>query len=404
MIDKTPPPLVLTVAASMCCTLVAVVFARLAYGLIMPSMQQSLGLTVSAAANLGTVTAFGYLTLVLPAGTFAARYGARRAVLLGLSLGALGFTGLAFASQYFVLIGLMVLLGAATAFAYTPLISLLSNWFPHKRGTVIGFANAGVGLGMLVAGNVVPFFTSERFAADTGWRLVWGVFALCACLCIVLAYLILRNPPREGEPIPVGETVTKSGIRGVYRNRHVVTVAFIYGIVGVVYIVQSLFMYSFMLSHGIHPITAGRLVAVMGMLGVVAGPSWGWGSDRIGHSNALTICMSASAVGMLIPVFMPNLVGFSVHYLLMGVSITGLFTTILAAATKTVKPMQAPVAVSFVTVLFALGQLLGPALAGLLIEKSHSYTLTFFLCSGLLTVGVYLCWLTAQLERKALSR
>lgn len=403
MIDKTPPPLLLTVATSMCCTLVAVVFARLAYGLIMPSMQQSLGLSVTAAANLGTVTASGYLLLVLPAGTFAARYGARRAVLLGLSLGALGFTGLAFASHYAVLVGLMALLGSATAFAYTPLISLLGNWFPQKRGTVIGFANAGVGLGMLLSGNVVPYFTGENFSPDTGWRIVWGVFALCAFLCIVLAFVVLKNPPRAGEPIPAGQTVTKSGIRGVYRNPHVVTVAFIYGIVGVVYIVQSLFMYSFMLSHDMDPITAGRLVALMGMLGVVAGPSWGWGSDRIGHSNALTICMTASAAGMLIPVFMPNLIGFAAHYLLMGVSITGLFTTILAAATKTVKPMQAPVAVSFVTVLFALGQLLGPALAGILIQKSHSYTLTFFLCSGLLTVGVYLCWFTAQLERKAIT-
>ena len=383
----------------MCCTLVAVVFARLAYGLVMPSMQQSLGLSVSAAANLGTVTALGYLILVLPAGTFAARYGAKNAILLGLSFGAAGFLGLSLASDYSSLVGLMTLLGAATAFSYTPLISLLGNWFPEKRGTVIGFCNAGVGSGMLISGNIIPYLTSENFAADTGWRLVWGLFFICACLCITLATLVLKNPPSSKQSIGVNTIDSHTGLSSAYRNRHVVIVALIYGIVGIVYIVQSLFMYSFTLNHGIEPVTAGRLVAIMGMLSIVAGPAWGWASDRIGHSTALTFCMSVSVLGMLLPVLLPTFLGFLLHYILLGISLTGLFTTILAAATKTVKPSQAPIAVSFVTVLFALGQLLGPAAAGLLIQRTQSYTLTFLSCSVLLFVGVYLCKLAGQAER-----
>lgn len=384
----------------MFCTLVAVVFARLAYGLIMPTMQASLGLSVSAAANLGTVTAMGYLALVLPAGSFASRYGSRQAVLLGLCFGATGFAGLSIASAYWLLIILMALLGAATAFAYTPLISLLGNWYPKKRGMVIGFANAGVGLGVLLSGYVVPYLSSEEFGLDSGWRLVWKLFAICTSLCIVLAFLVLKNPPIDRDTQEANDTRANStGIRSLFSNSHVVTIAFVYGIVGVVYIVQSLFMYSFSLNQGLDPITAGRLMAMMGMLAVVAGPSWGWGSDKLGQSNVLIFCMSISAFGMFIPVVWPTVIGFTAHYLLLGITITGLFTTILATATKTVKPIQAPIAVSFVTVLFALGQLLGPALAGFMIQKSHSYTLTFFLCSLLLALGAYLCWLAGKHER-----
>lgn len=47
-------------------------------------------------------------------------------------------------SAYGWLLMAMVLLGFGTAFAFTPLISLLGSWYPERRGTVIGFSNSGV--------------------------------------------------------------------------------------------------------------------------------------------------------------------------------------------------------------------------------------------------------------------
>src|SRR5690606_329406 len=130
----------------------------------------------------------------------------------------------------------------------------------------------------------------------------------------------------------------------------------LYGIVGVTYIVQSLFMYSFAVDSGISLATAGRLVAIMGFISIFAGPAWGWAADRIGHANALIICMSLSLLGTLLPVLWPTGPGFAMHYILMGISVTGLFTSILAASTSTVQSTLAPVAVSFVTLFFAGGQ------------------------------------------------
>ena len=78
------------------------------------------------------------------AGVFAARFGGKQSVLLGLVLVTLGFIGLSQASDYRVLLALMVMLGMGTAFGYTPLISLLANTYPKRRGSVIGFTNSGV--------------------------------------------------------------------------------------------------------------------------------------------------------------------------------------------------------------------------------------------------------------------
>lgn len=377
------PSIFLLSGLGILCTMVTVVFARLAYGLVLPAMREDLGLSYAQAANLGTVTAMGYLALLLYAGVFAGRFGGKRAIMAGLSLAAAGFLLLSLISAYGWLLLAMTLLGFGTAFAFTPLISLLGSWYPDRRGTVIGFANSGVGLGILISGALVPALTDA--AGPAAWRLVWGIFFASAMLTLVLIAGLLREPPRHAEAVSV-----RHGLASVYHNRHVMVIGAVYGIVGATYIVQTLFMFSFALESGVDPIIAGRLVAVMGLLSIFAGPAWGWAADRIGHANALMICMILSCVATILPVLQANPAAFIVHYVLMGASVSGLFTSILAASTSTVKPQHAAMAVSFVTVFFALGQLLGPAAAGLLIDWQQDFRLTFGLSSILLIFGAIL--------------
>jgi MFS family permease len=137
-------------------TLVGVGCARLAFGTVLPEMRQSLNLSYTQAGSLGTLTALGYLLLLLPAGQLARRWSNRGSVVLGLSVITAGFLGLWLVRAFLPLQLLMGLLGAGTAFVFTPLVSLLTGWFPRKRGTVIGMATSGVGLGVLLSGVLVP--------------------------------------------------------------------------------------------------------------------------------------------------------------------------------------------------------------------------------------------------------
>ncbi|MDP2284972.1 MAG: MFS transporter [Pseudohongiella sp.] len=377
------PSIVLLIALGMLSTLVAVVFARLAYGLVLPSMRENLGLSYAQAANLGTVTAIGYLSVLLYAGVFAGRHGSKKAILLGMLFACAGFSGLSISTNYGLLMMCMVLLGFGTAFTFTPLISLLGSWYPDRRGTVIGFANSGVGIGMLISGALVPALTQAN--PSEGWRQVWMIFALSAAITGLLIAAFLRSPP-----VSQSGSSLKQGLLSVYRSPHVVIMGLIYGIVGLTYIVQTLFMYSFTLASDVPAITAGRLVALMGIISVFAGPAWGVAADRIGHANALVICMLLAMLGNLLPVIWPTTPVFALHYILIGLSISGLFTSILAASTSTVQPHLAAMAVSFVTVFFALGQLIGPAVAGVLIEWQQDFRLSFGLCAALLLLGTAL--------------
>lgn len=380
------PNIVVMVVCGMFTTMVVIAFARLAFGLILPPMRADLGLSYQQAGLLGTITAFGYLCFVLVGGIAAARWGARFTIMFGLVTVAAGFAGLSVASAYPMLLLLMALLGFGTAFSFAPMVSLLATWYPERRGLVIGCMTSGVGLGTLVVGLLVPLLY-ESFG-DDGWRLSWGSFAMAATAVAVLVVLFVRDPPKDilGE----GEKPPSANKWQIYRDHRVLTVAVVYGIIGMTYIVQTVFMVSFMVESGHAESTAGGYLALMGLLSLAAGPLWGWLSDYWGRGNALIASMTMVTLAMALPLASQSLLTFFLHYLLMGVSVNGMFALIQASATDQVAPRYIPIAFSFVTVFFAAGQLVGPALAGWVIDFSGDFRFAFGLTVAVLAMGVYL--------------
>jgi MFS family permease len=371
-----------------------VAFARLAYGLILPFMRESLGLSYQQAGNLGTASALGYLCFVMLAGMLAARLGGRAAILLGMLLTTVGFAGLALGGSYAWLLGCMLLLGFGTAFSFTPVISLLATWFPKRRGAVIGVVNSGIGVGMLCAGAFVPWINTAH--PVSGWRLTWGAFGIVSALALLSSHAFLRNPPR----LVVMPAHGKAQAAPVHRNPHVITVGMLYGVVGLTYIAQSVFMVSFALASGVPAQTAGRLAALMGLLSVFSGPGWGWISDRVGRAASLSVAVSLTLCGTLVPVLWQTLPAFVAHYLIVGCTSSGMFTSVLAASSERVAPQQAPLAVSFVTLFYAAGQFLGPALAGVMIEHAGGFRPAFAVSCVILAIGVLLCLRLRRLSRQ----
>lgn len=364
-VESKPNP-VLMVLTGMLVALVVIVYGRLAYGLILPPMRADLGLSYNQAGNLGTVTALGYLLFVLAGGLAASRWGARRAVLIGLLSVTIGFAGLALASGYWLIVLLMALLGFGTAFTFAPMVSLLATWYPEQRGLMIGCMSAGIGAGISIIGLLVPWLYG--LFGDNGWRVAWGVFAATGAVVMLLVFLVVRDPPVSSESATARPPSADKWL--IYRNPRVLTVAMVYGIVGLIYIVQAIFMISFMIDSGFSEATAGWMMAMMGLLSMASGPIWGRFSDVLGRANALTIAMSLVTLAMFLPLFMQTLGSFFIHFVLMGCAVNGMFTLIQATSTDQVAPRYIPIAFSFVTLFFAGGQFIGPAMAGWLIEWS----------------------------------
>ncbi|HRO58075.1 MAG TPA: MFS transporter [Burkholderiaceae bacterium] len=373
------------VASATLTAMVVIVFARLAYGLILPSMRAELGLSYHAAGNLGTITALGYLLFILPGGVAATRWGARNTVVGGLLLVTLGFVGLALADAHLLIAGLMFALGVGTAYCFAPMLSLLVTWYPERRGLMIGGMTSGIGAGLFLIGLVVPRLI-EMFGA-VGWRVSWGLFGAIAAAVTVLVALGASDPP--GAAHTRQQTLPAAERRRIYGNPRLLTIAIVYGIIGMSYIVQAIFMISFAESSGVASTTAGSLLSMSGLLSVICAPLWGSLSDRWGRGNTLLLTMSLVTAAMSLPLFSQTLPAFSVHFLVFGCTVNGAFTMVQAASTEQVESRYIPIAFSYATLFFAGGQFVGPAIAGWFIEIGGFKAALGFSCVCLL-LGTYL--------------
>ena len=381
------PPVWAIIATGLLVAVVALVFARLAYGLILPFMRESLALDYQQAGNLGTAAALGYLCLIMASGVFAARWGGQITIVIGILLTSMGFVGLSLSSHYLLLVVWMLMLGFGTAFAYTPTISLLVAWFPERRAAVIGAVNSGAGIGILLVGALVPYLQGA-FGA-TSWRMAWGLFAVASVLTALAVFLFLPNASAHAAA-PVKQQ--RPTIKAIYRNPEVIRIGLVYAIIGSIYVMQAIFMYSFALEAGLSAVVAGRLAAMSGFLSIFSGPVCGLLADRFGRRRLIQVLVFADLIGTCIPLLWPGLPGFALYYFIIGMTMAGLFTVVLATTTEAVSATDAPVAVSYVTMFYAVAQLVCPAVAGLVIERAGGFTSAFAGSVILLAVAFFLSW------------
>src|SRR5918996_4833143 len=118
---------------------------------LLPHYVDELGLSKSAAGVLSAAYAAGTLIGSLPSGWFAARFGARRTILVGLSLMAGSSLAFAFANEIVILDVARFAQGIGGACAWTGGLAWLLTVAPEgRRGELIGSALAAAIIGVLL--------------------------------------------------------------------------------------------------------------------------------------------------------------------------------------------------------------------------------------------------------------
>ncbi|WP_144508455.1 MFS transporter [Bacillus mycoides] len=353
-------------------------FARMAYGVILPFMQEGLQISTSQSGMLGTMLFLGYLLTVGTSGILTIRFGAKSVLLIGSWLVVISLIGLAVLSSFLIASICMLCAGAGSALVYTPLMSITVGWFPDKRGTVMGLLLSGAGIGMLFSGIIVPYVV--RTFPEYSWRSSWFLFGVITCIVVFIASIVLKNPEVTEDE---GERNDKSFL---WKTKELYIIAWMYFIVGVVYLIPNLYQTSFMINNGMSASISGTVYAIAGMFSIVGAPVWGLISDRIGIKRALSIALLLAVIGDMIPIIFGNITGFIISAIIWGSSLGGILLLIQVAATKQVSPKYVSMAISFISVFYAVGQMIGPGLAGWIIGEI-GYTATY----GLGAFGFFMC-------------
>lgn len=172
---------------------------------LLPHFAKTLHLSKSGAGVLVGAYAAGCLVGGLPGGAAAARLGARRAVLVGLTLMGLASLGFAFAHSFGELAAARFLQGCGSGFTWAGAFAWLLAAAPReRRGEMIGSAMGAAIFGALFG----PVIGGIAFALGRA-----PVFAALAGLAIVLGWLTFQI-----DPVPPEQPSTEAIARAL-RNR-----------------------------------------------------------------------------------------------------------------------------------------------------------------------------------------
>ena len=377
------------------CIFACLGLGRFALGMILPAMGQSLHLSYSQMGLIGTVNFTGYLVAVLFCGALADRFGYRRLIVTALAAIGLTMILIGRSSSLAMILVCYTITGMGSGAANVPMMGLISQWFARShRGRATGFVVIGSGFAILLSGRLVPFL--NRLGGAEGWRLSWqvlgGIILLVAGLCLVM----LRNSPQEKKLRPLGESeheaeTVLTGAETTIQRRDILQLGGLYFLFGYTYVIYATFIVTSLIQeHGFSEAQAGSFWSLVGGLSLLSGPVFGTLSDRIGRKYTLALVFAIQTAAYLLvstPLAAPFL------YLSIGCFgvVAWSIPSIMAALSGDYAgPRKAARIFGLITFIFALGQIAGPAVAGLLAEKSHSFGSSFFMAACFTAAGVVL--------------
>lgn len=379
------------VAAGFIVTMTTIGSGRYLYPVVLPSMKDSLGLSYGLAGALASAISGGYLGFCLLSGVLAVRFGSRTLVSLSTLAVGLAMLGQAFTSWYPLAFFLMLVIGVGAAGAYIPTAGLITAWFPpRRRGVFMGISTVGANVGILATAVFGPLILLAY--GGTGWRMAWIFFGLAALVAGTVGYLTLRDRPAgtrepQGQPDPRAGPASQNW-RDVFRSRSMLglTIAYLSHGFFSIYVV---FLIAFA-TRGLGQSTefAGTLWFLLSGMSVVTLVIWGYLSDVVGRKRTIIPCALVLALSIVIPIFRQDAVSLYVSAILFGATFVGPMTIITVAAGDLVGPAMAAAAMGLVTMGHGVGQMLGPAVAGFLIDASGSFYPGFIIAAAAIVIEI----------------
>lgn len=375
----------------------AVGLARFAFGMILPTMAADLGLGYKAQGILGASYFLGYLAIVALMPWAAPRLGSKRLCVIGLAVVSAGLIAMAMGTAGIYLYASYFVVGLGSGSAFIGAMSLPSFWFhPSHRGRAAGIATAGAGVGILLSGFVVPSIPAAFDMAT--WQLTWLSFGIATGLFALLALVVLEDRPAElgltayGRPDVAAPTTAGASppVRRVWPFLlHLGVIYTIFAATGLTYatFIVTTMVDGFSLSKA----TAGLLWAGVGGLSIFSGALFGSVSDRFGYRAGMFSALAVQAVAYGLVATETGMPGLYVSIVLFGLSAWSMPSIVAAAAGDFLGPEKVAFGFAILTIMFAAGQVAGPASAGMLADWTGSFDLSYGIAAGLNVVAVLLC-------------
>ena len=280
-------------------------------------LMRDFSITASQLGQFSAVYFYAYVLMQIPTGVLVDSWGARRLLILGSVLAAVGTFVFGSTSSVGLAMAGRALVGAATAVGWIVVLKLATHWFPSRRFAML------TGLGLMI-GNIGALFAQVplRLGVEQfGWRPV-AIGSAAIVMCVSgLAWALVRNDPVEKNYASYAPAVLQKtdhisiwqllkGFKHVfaYRNTWLIFLAQ-GGFVGTMIGFTGLWGPPFLRARfAIPSTTAAAVCSVMTICWAVASPISGHLSDKIGRRRPIYLGGAIVATaGFAIMFYVPSL-------------------------------------------------------------------------------------------------
>lgn len=261
-------------------------------------------------------------------------------------------------------------LGCAAACIYIPAISTVGEWFDKRRDIALGIAISGIGCGTLVAAPLSAVLI-ERY----GWREAFTIFGWCSGALLLIAAALLRRPPMvaEKKKTAIGDELHTPAFRLLYLGLL---------FAGVAVYVSFVFIPAYAADIGASRVAGASVIGYIGAASVVGRLGLNALGPRFGlmrmYQSAYLILLASFALWL----FARSYALMVLFGLVMGVGYGGIaaMAPAVAAAIFGVAGLGELLGIMFTG--FGLACIVGPPLAGMLVDRTHDYHWPVYVAGG----------------------
>lgn len=272
-----------------------------------------------------------------------------------------------------------------------------AGWAFRKLGelhmpSLGGVIFAGPGAGIVVTGLLASLNNSLAWPARGGWLLCGGL--ALALLALIWRTFVPDAPPptkTDGAAKPAHATNAEHAQTAAHAVNHgsgetVIPVTVLYGFAGFGYIITATFL----------PVIARQalpgspwpdlffpLLGLMVMPGAIIGA---WAPQAWDNRLLLAACYLTQGVGVGIGIVSPNVAGFAVGSVLVGLPFTAI-TVYAVRECRRLRGDNASGLIGLVTASYGIGQIVGPLVAAPLVAATGNFTAALLCASGALVLG-----------------
>ena len=337
------------------------------------------------------LSGFVYFVMGAGGGMLADRFGPRIVCSAGMALIALGLLATSWATSLLaVYVSYGLLVGLGIALVYTPSIASVQPWFTTRRGLAGGIASSGVGAGTLL----VPVLVAMAIG-PMPWREAMRVLALGVLVLGLLAAALLKRAPAatgadaggSASGLSLRETLRTPTFRWFYLATVLASPVMFIPFAHVSASARDL---------GLSEALAVGLVGLIGVGSLVGRFAIGLLADRLGRAQTLVLMQLSMGASYVLWAMAGGHVLMGLFALWFGLSYGSIVSLLPAICMDYFGGKSVASVVGTLYSGAALGNLLGPVLAGAVFDHSGHYLGVMAVC-GVLSLCA--TWASRQMKR-----